>query len=271
MSKPSSLYGFGGSSNRKCLQDLDSLTRFSSKHIQALFTLQQMCHVSAVPFIVLCLDDILDCAVGDLCHLIIDRKETSISSTSDEIAPMFYALQQAYKEPEGEDNSFNQAMTNCIIISNIYNLLLLLEQEWVVHTAVVSPSVDAEVMASIQAILFSKDGKSLDGLSYLKSQLGSHPFAETASRRLIYPIFSKIAQVLVNNTELCRKLTGFVDNFVFTLFEHTSELNTSSEYSVLIQSLSHALSFLLTVTCCWSAFVDGGECMRVWFVVWNDV
>ena len=121
-------------------------------------------------------------------------------------------------------------------------------------------------MTSVQSLFNHYSDKDLGSDKIIKQQLLSHPYSPSSLKSFFLPIFAPFAQNLSSNTKVCEKLPLFADYFVFSLFERQAILNTSEEFSLLLQTVAHALSFLLTVTRSWSAFFDGGYCMAVRFV-----
>lgn len=237
---------------------------FSSQHIQALLTLEQLTHSAILPGLIYHLDDILDCVAGDICQCAGKRKPVSISMSVDNIASLFRSLQEAYTEPMNEGGSlFDQVMSDCIILSNSYHLLIMMEREYEISSSLHNPSMDKEILSAIRSILDSQKEKDLGLYSVFRDQLRNHLNVDEKPTSFAIPLFAKIAQLLSSNTDMCKQFSSFVDYFVFSLFERNSMLNTSAEYDSLFQSFCFSISFLLTVTRCWSAFVDGGDCMQV--------
>lgn len=258
------MYGYSSNGNRRRLQNSDSLVLFSSQHIQSLLILQQITHSAILPGLIYHLDDILDCVAGDICQCVGKRKPVSISMSVENIASLFRSLQEAYTEPLNDGGSlFDQVMSDCIILNNSYRLLIMMEREYQLYSSLHNPSMNNEILSAIRSILDLQNEKDLGLYSLLRDQLRNHLSFDEKQTSFALPLFAKIAQLLSSNTDMCEQFSSFVDYFVFSLFERNSLLNTSAEYDSLFQSFCFSISFLLTVTRCWSAFVDGGDCMKV--------
>ena len=260
------LYGYGSNRNRKYLRNSKDQYFFTQNHIHSLLQLQELCHLSSIPFIVIRLDDILDCVVGDLCQRVVSCKKVDVSM-NEEIPVIFHSLQESYIDTKytsiQEDKEFSLSMTNCIILSNIFNILHLIELSLCSYHSLYPASLSNEVISTIDSMLGNERDSVLQSLTIIKNQLKMHPYHEDTQVHLTIPLFVKYSQILLSKVPFCEKLPMFVDYFIIKLFEYSNELNTSEEYDILLQSITHTLSYLLTVTLTWSSYECSGDCTIV--------